>query len=455
MTILNESGVPDVLPPLHAVGRLAERYPGAFVVVVGTRAEAHLAQTLSAHRSPRVAFLVLDPGGVPAQGRVASRVIEAAAGLRGTELVLLVAGRSAALLGLDAAFEARLISRRLDVPAGAVNPDEPYDGAPGTLSTDLEDRALAALVNLCPRRRTSDLLKNAGRERPREGKPPAKRGGLLDGLLGRGGDEGPRRGRRGPEDFGEPPRQRPVVLLGASSPAGALRELAAEISRVGVEVSGSLPGPGVRGLPAVGEDTVVAPADPGSAAASTAVARGARVVRTLAPVGVDGTARFLQDVAAEAGATANELSRARSVWRDLEPLRNRIRGKRIFFAGDTGLEVPLARFLADAGAVVLEVGAPRLDRRLLAAELQALGPDVDVVEAPDRWGQMGRIDGARPDVVVASPGLRVPLVARGHLCRLPQDFLDAGPYGYEGARRILELFARTFDRAEALDSVNL
>jgi light-independent protochlorophyllide reductase subunit N len=179
------------------------------------------------------------------------------------------------------------------------------------------------------------------------------------------------------------------------------------------------------------------------------------VVRTLIPVGVDGTARFIQDVAAEAGSRASEVVRARSAWEDLDPLRNRIRGKRISFAGDTGIEIPLARFLADAGAVVLEVGAPRLDKRFLSAELQALGPDVDVVESPDWQGQMERIDATRPDIVVASPGLYVPLVARGHLCRSPRDFLRAGFYGYEGARRILELLVHTFERAEALDSVNL
>jgi hypothetical protein len=31
----------------------------------------------------------------------------------------------------------------------------------------------------------------------------------------------------------------------------------------------------------------------------------------------------------------------------------------------------------------------------------------------------------------------------------------AGLHGYEGARRILELLARTFDRAEALDALSL
>jgi light-independent protochlorophyllide reductase subunit N len=443
LTILNEAGPSDVLSPLHAVNGLAERLPGTLVVVVGTRAEAHIVQSLPAAptpnlsrflRSTRVSLVVLDPAETPQQGRVATRVIEAAAGLRGTGFVLLVVGRSAELLGVDANFEARLVSRRLDLPTEAVNPNASYD-APGTLSTDLEDRALAALVGVCPMRRTSDLLETAS---------PAKRARRFGGFLGRGRDET----RRG--------RSRPVVLLGGLASPSSASELARELERAGMEVVGRLPGTEMRQLPSLGEETVVAVMDPNlTAAARAAEERRARVVKTLTPIGVDGTARFIHDVAAEAGARANELARARSVWEGLELLRNRVRGKRIFFAGDTGLEVPLARFLADAGAVVLEVGAPRLDRRSLAEELQALGPDVDVVQSPDWRGQMGRIDAARPDVVVASPGLHVPLVARGHLCRSPQDFLEAGVHGYEGARRILELLVRTFERAEALDSVNL
>jgi light-independent protochlorophyllide reductase subunit N len=443
LTILNESGASDVLSPLHAVNGLAERLPGAFVVVVGTRAEAHIVQSLPAAPSPslphsvrssRVAFVVLDPEESPQQGQVASRVIEAAAGSRGTEFVLLVAGRSAELLGVDTGFEARLVARRLDLPAEAVNPDAAYD-APGILSTDLEDRTLAALVEACPKKDTADLVETLS---------PPKRGGLLGSFLGRGRDEA----RLG--------RSRPVVLLGAHLSPGTARELSDQLARPGVEVVGSVPGEEVRELPALGEGTVVAVTDPNlTAAIRAAEERGAKVVRTLMPIGVDGTARFIQDVAAEAGASANELAQARLTWEGLEPLRNRVRGKRIFFAGDTGFEVPLARFLADAGAVVLEVGAPRLDKGFLAAELQALGPDVDVVQSPDWRGQIGRIDAARPDMVITSPGLHVPLVARGHLCRSPRDFLESGIHGYQGARRILELLVRTFERAEALDSVNL
>jgi len=443
VTILNESGIPDVLPPLHAVNNLARRLPDVLVVVAGTQAEAHLVECLPAapspnlppsRRNPRVIFAVLDPDDPPRQGLLASRIVESAAGLRGTHLVLLVAGRTAEPLGVDAAFEARLVARKLGLPVEVVNPDAPHEVS-GILSTDLEDSVLAVLVNLCPKRKTSDLVEAAS---------PAKRGGLFGGLLGRGA-EAP------DSDDG-----RPVVLLGGTFSSGTAQVLATELSRAGVEVAGSVPSSGIGELPPLGEGTVVAVMDPNlTSAAGVAERRGATVVKTLMPVGVDGTARFVQDVAEEAGTRTSEVVRARSAWEDLDVLRNRIRGKRIFFTGDTGFEIPLARFLADAGAVVLEVGAPRLDRRFLAAELQALGPDVDVVVSPDYRGQTNRIDESRPDVVISSPGLHLPLVARGHLCRSPRDFLEAGLYGYGGARNILELLVRTLERAETLDSLNL
>src|ERR671914_932378 len=124
MTILNESGIPDVLPPLHAVNGLAERLPDVLVVVVGTQAEAHLVQCLPAAPSPnlppsrrdqRVIFAVLDPDDPPQQGLLASRIVEIAAGLRGARLVLLVAGRAGESLGVGAAFEAKGLTPQLDV----------------------------------------------------------------------------------------------------------------------------------------------------------------------------------------------------------------------------------------------------------------------------------------------------------------------------------------------------
>ncbi len=439
MTILNESGIPEVLSPLQAVGDLAERLPDALIVVIGTRAEAYLVQTLSAlngggqpSQNPRTVFMVLDPEETLEEGEVASRVIEAIDDASGVKLALLVAGRSAALLGVDAGFEAQLAARRLGLPVKAVSPDSQ---APGCLCTDLEDSVLAALVEISPgvSSPTDEVVLAA-----------PKRGGFFGSFSFRERSEEPAE------------KLPPVVLVGALGSPRAILELAAELRGAGIEVVGSVPAEEDDFLPLIDEGTVVALADPYLAATTRALEkRGAKVVRTLAPIGADGTTRFIQDVAAAIGQEYNELVRAREVRNKLEHLRSRIRGKRIFFAGDTGLEIPLARFLADAGAVVLEVGAPRLDRKALAAEIQALGSDVDVIESPDWRGQIERADAARPDVVVASPGLYVPMVARGHLCRSSLDFLHTGIHGYEGARRILELFIRTLDRAEALDSVNL
>ena len=447
MTILNESGVPDVVSPLCGLSGLAQRLPDALLVVAGTRADVHLAQSLSGPLPgtpaparpagsgigvhPRVVFVALEPDEEPAGGALASRVAELATGFS-TRLVLLVACRSLGLLGVDANFEAVLAQRRLGgLPVRAVVPDT---GGFGVLGTHLEDGAMQALVELCAR-----VVPEPEEEeyRPKES--------LFGKLPFRGRPE-----RRVPEERN---LHHPVVLLGALP--GPREELAAELARIGVGVA-CLPAAETGRLPVIDEGTVVATADPYLAGACRAAEeRGATVVKTLLPIGVDGTARFVQDVATSAGRKTSEAERARRVWEGLAPLRNRIRGRRIFFTGDSGLEVPLARFLADAGAVVLEVGTPRLEKRFLSAELAALGEGVDVVESPEWRAQLDRIEEVRPDVVVASPGLYVPLVARGHLCRSSLDFLSLGVHGYEGARRVLELFVRTFERADKLDALHL
>lgn len=438
MTILNESGIPDVLPPLHAANSLAERLPSVLVVVLGTRSEAFVVQSLPSPpapgyspppRSPRVVFMVLGEGEAPEQGYVASRIVEAAAGFRRLEAVFVVSGVSARKLGVEAGFEARLAERRLEIPVEPLDPDAPRE-SPGVLATDLEDRATAALLAMCPEQSSSELVEKAN---------PEKQGrSFLGGLLGRGQyDE-------------EENELSPVVLAGTFGSSAA--ELASEMRRAGIRVAGIVPSTRLRDLPDIGENTVVALMDANlPETVKEAEERGARVVRTLMPLGVDGTARFIQDVAQAAGGNASELARARSVWEGFAHLRNRVRGKRLFFAGDTGMELPLARFLADAGAVVLEVGVPRLERGLLAEEIQALGPDVDVVESPDWRGQMTRIEDTRPDCVISSAGLYAPLVARGHLCRLSSDVARMDPHGYEGARRVLRSFERAFERAERLD----
>lgn len=449
MTVLNESGISDVLPPLHAVNSLADGMNGALVVVLGTRSEAFIAQSipspaspgyLTAPRNPRVVYMILDPARPPDQGYIASRLVETAAGFRGLDVVFLVSGWSASITGIDADFESRLAERRLEIPVEVINPDGRRE-APGVLATDLEDRAMAAMVSLAPHQNSSELLLTAT-ETPESSKTGERRRGLFGGLLGANRTEA-----------APATRTAPVVLVGGFGSPFSGAELSTALSRAGIRVEGVLPGTRVGDFPGIGEGTVIGLLDTNLGEVRRAAEeRGAQVVETLTPVGVDGTARFLQDVSAAAGGATSELGRARSLWQNLQHLRNRVRGKRIFFCGDTGLELPLARFLTDAGAVIIEIGLPRFDRRRLSEELQALGPDVDVVECPDWRGQMERIEKTRPDAVVASAGLYGPLVAQGHLCRSSGDLTRLGVHGYDGARRVLEMFASTFERAEELDS---
>ena len=52
MTILNESGAPDVVSPLHGLPNLAERLPETLLVVAGTHPDAPLFQSPSVPPPP-------------------------------------------------------------------------------------------------------------------------------------------------------------------------------------------------------------------------------------------------------------------------------------------------------------------------------------------------------------------------------------------------------------------
>lgn len=423
MTLLNESGVPEVSPPLCGVRRLARRMPGVLFVVVGTGTEAHLLTNLVPESTESLLFLLLEEP--PRQGELASSVVTGAAGFKGVEAVIVLSGASARAMGIDAPFEARIAERRMEIPVRAVGIPAEKEGW-ATLSTDLEDRVTSAVVGMCPKGVAGPPAHRAGKK------------GRMGALLGKTSRE-----ERLPGS--------PVVLLGTDE--AACEELARDLRRLGVEVSGCVPERHPESLPNLDERSVVAPVDPFlEGACSAAEECGARVVRTLLPVGVNGTARFLQDVASEAGEelAASEPLRARREGEETEELKSRLRGCRIFFTGETGLEIPLARLLSGAGALVVEVGVPRLDRRMLGEELRTLGSDIDVVEAPECKSQLERIDRVRPDLVVTSPALHGPLVAGGHVCRLSEDFLRVGPYGYGGSRRALGLVAASLERAERL-----
>ncbi|HBB56404.1 MAG TPA: ferredoxin:protochlorophyllide reductase (ATP-dependent) subunit N, partial [Hyphomonadaceae bacterium] len=77
--------------------------------------------------------------------------------------------------------------------------------------------------------------------------------------------------------------------------------------------------------------------------------------------------------------------------RALAPHRARLAGKSAFFFPDSQLEIPLARFLAnELGMRLIEVGAPYIHQRLLAADLAALPADCALAEGGDVERQLDR-----------------------------------------------------------------
>jgi light-independent protochlorophyllide reductase subunit N len=401
--------------------------PGVLFVVVGTGMEAHMLTSLTPGSTEKLLFLL--PEEPPRQGDLASSIVTGAAGFKGVEEVVVLSGGSARAIGIDVPFEARIAERRMELAVKAVEISPEKKDGWGMLSTELEDRVISAVVETCPKGVTG-LPAHPGKNKSR-----------LSTLIGKTTHE---------EGF----PGSPVVLLGTDE--AACEELARDLRRLGVGVAGCVPEKHPESLPDLNEGSVVAPVEPFLGdSCRVAEERGARVVRTLFPVGINGTARFLQDVASEAGAelAVSESLRPRREGEETEELKNRLRGCRVFFTGETGLEIPLGRLLAGAGALAVEVGVPRLDRWMLGEELRTLGSDIDVVETPDWRSQLERIDKASPDLVVTSPSRHGPLVARGHVCRLSDDFLSANPYGYGGSRRVLELVAGSLERAERLDAL--
>ncbi len=210
-------------------------------------------------------------------------------------------------------------------------------------------------------------------------------------------------------------------------------------------------------LPPVGEGTDVLLAQPFLGETARALAgRGARLLRSRYPFGVEGTldwlraaarARGIADAAVDAVAAA-PAARARQA---LGRYRERLAGKRISFLPDSQLEIPLARFLnQECGMELVEVGTPYLDRQIAGEEIAALPDQVLLSEGQDVERQLDRVRAARPDLTVCGLGLANPLEAEGLRTKWSIELVFTPIHGFEQAADLAELFARPLNRMERL-----
>ncbi|WP_088242648.1 ferredoxin:protochlorophyllide reductase (ATP-dependent) subunit N [Calothrix rhizosoleniae] len=248
----------------------------------------------------------------------------------------------------------------------------------------------------------------------------------------------------------------PLVLFG-SLPDPVVTQLSLELKKQGIKVSGWLPAKRFTELPVVEEGYYVAGVNPFLSRTATTLMRRrkCKLIGAPFPIGPDGTRAWIEKICSVFGITPQGMDeREAKIWESLEDYVQLIRGKSVFFMGDNLLEISLARFLVRCGMTVPEIGIPYMDKRYQAAELALLEKTCEqmgvslpnIVEKPDNYNQLQRINELNPDLVITGMAHANPLEARGITTKWSVEFTFAQIHGFTNARDILELVTRPLRR---------
>jgi len=252
-----------------------------------------------------------------------------------------------------------------------------------------------------------------------------------------------------------PPEDKRVVFLGSVNDVIA-DDFAMEAARLGIPVAGFLPANKFSELPPIGPGTIIAPLQPFLPKTGTQLLndRECSLLTSLFPIGPDGCRAFWEDLAAEFGIKVDLSEREAAAWERIKEHTDLLRGKKVFFAADTLLELPLARFLRAAGAEVLECSTPYINRRTHARELAAL-QGVRLVEQANFERQLRSIAEEQPDLVISNIITANPLIGRGVVAKWGTEFIFAPMHGWAGVNTLVGLFTKAMRRHAKLDPLGL
>ena len=248
-----------------------------------------------------------------------------------------------------------------------------------------------------------------------------------------------------------PPDDKRVVFLGSVNDAIA-DDFSLEAARLGIPVAGFLPASHFTELPPIGPGTVIAPLQPYLHKTVTQLRneRGCTVLSSLFPFGPDGTRRFWEDLAAQFGMRVDLSDREAAAWERIKHHTDLLRGKKVFFASDTLMELPLARFLKACGAEVVECSTPYINRRFHAAELAAL-EGVRLVEQANFHRQLRTIAETKPDLIISNIITTNPLVGQGTVAKWGTEYCFLPIHGWAGVNNLVTSFTRALQRHAQLD----
>ncbi len=436
-----ETGSYHTFCPISCVAWLYQKIEDSFFLVIGTKTCGYFLQNamgVMIFAEPRYAMAELEEGDISAQLNDYEELKRLCLQIkrdRNPSVMVWIGTCTTEIIKMDLEGLAAKLEAEIGIPivvARANGLDYAF--------TQGEDTVLAAMVQRCP-----EQLK------PEE---QQTRGGLQAIFNFSRKKEDP-----GEEGFHNHP---PLVIFG-SVPDPVVTQLTLELKKQGIRVSGWLPAKRYSELPVIEPGTYVVGVNPFLSRTATTLVRRrkAQLITAPFPIGPDGTRAWIEAIAAALGIQPQGLAeREAEVWNhpQVQEFISLIRGKRVFFMGDNLLEISLARFLVRCGMTVQEIGIPYMDKRYQAAELALLErtceemgvPKPTIVEKPDNFHQLQRIQALRPDLVITGMAHANPLEARGITTKWSVEFTFAQLHGFGNTQNVLELVTRPLRRNAAL-----
>lgn len=412
--VIRERGQREVFCGLTGIIWLHRKIQDAFFLVVGSRTCAHLIQSAAGvmiFAEPRFATAIIDDrdlAGLADANEELDRVVDQLLRRRpDIRLLFLVGSCPSEVIKLDLSRAAERLTARHLPAVRVLN----YSGSGiETTFTQGEDACLAALVPQMPPSPSTD----------------------------------------------------PTLLIVGSLADIVEDQLVGLLGDMGIDRIACLPPRRADALASVGPNTFFILAQPFLADTARALeARGAQRIAAPFPLGVEGTRRWCWAAAQAFGVSeqvfahtiAAALQRGKKA---LEPWRERLSGKSVFFFPDSQLEIPLARFLSqELGMRLTEVGTPYLHRSHLQEEIDQLPAHTQISEGQDLDRQLDRCRALKPDLVVCGLGLANPLEAEGFNTKWSIELVFTPIQGFDQAADLAEIFARPFVRKQRIAGIPL
>ncbi len=440
-----ETGNYHTFCPISCVAWLYQKIEDSFFLVVGTKTCGYFLQNamgVMIFAEPRYAMAELEEGDISAQlndYNELKRLCDQIKRDRNPSVIVWIGTCTTEIIKMDMEGLAPRIEAEIGIPivvARANGLDYAF--------TQGEDTVLAAMAQRCP---TSKQVTSEDEKVERN---------AIQKLLNFGNKK---------EDTAAAPivKHKPLILFG-SVPDPVATQLTIELKKQGIEVSGWLPAKRFTELPVVDEGDFVVGINPFLSRTATTLVRRrkANLINAPFPIGPDGTRAWIEGICKALEIEPTGLAeREAQIWENVEDYVKLIRGKSVFFMGDNLLEVSLARFLIRCGMTCHEIGIPYMDKRYQQSELELLTktchemgvPLPTIVEKPDNYNQIKRIEALKPDLVITGMAHANPLEARGITTKWSVEFTFAQIHGFTNTRDVLELVTRPMRRNEALNGL--